>query len=51
MDGVTDKNFIGHSRLIKSEMDDGFQMIASSSLIFFKFIRNMLYLCAAQLKF
>ena len=29
----------------------GFQMIAGSSLIFFKFIWNMLCLCAAQLKF
>ena len=28
-----------------------FQMIAGSSLIFFKFIWNMLCLCAAQLKF
>ena len=29
----------------------GFQMIAGSSLIFLKFIWNMLCLCAAQLKF
>ena len=29
----------------------GFQMIAGSSLFFFKFIWNMLCLCAAQLKF
>ena len=31
--------------------DTGFQMIAGSSLFFFKFIWNMSCLCAAQLKF